>query len=158
MHLLSGTSATDACARGGLRTSVRHIKCTTEVKLMTTLVYVFCALLTGLAVFQGLLIAGLPLGHFAFGGQNRVLPPRLRLGSAASIVIYAVFATTALVRGNVIDVIPNEGFAFVLMWVIAGYLLLGVVMNLLSRSRAERFTMAPLSLVLGLIAGVIAGG
>jgi hypothetical protein len=47
--------------------------------LMTTIVYVFCLLLAGLAIFQTLLIAGLPFGRLAFGGQNRVLPTKLRL-------------------------------------------------------------------------------
>ena len=49
-------------------------------------------MLLALAAFQAVLIAGMPVGHFAWGGQHRVLPPRLRIGSAASIVIYAVFA------------------------------------------------------------------
>jgi len=124
---------------------------------MTTIaVSLFCALLAGLAVFQILLIAGLPLGHFAWGGQNRVLPARLRRGSAVSILLYAAFAVVALERVGLIDLIPSDGFVVVLTWVIAGYLLLGVVMNLLSRSRPERYTMAPLSLVLGALAVVIA--
>jgi prepilin signal peptidase PulO-like enzyme (type II secretory pathway) len=71
-------------------------------------------------------------------------------------VIYAAFAITALQRGDLIHVITNDGFVFVLMWVIAGYLLLGVVINFLSRSRPERYTMAPLSLILGLLAAAIA--
>ena len=54
------------------------------------------SLLGGLAVFQVLLIAGAPLGRFAWGGQNAVLPARLRIGSAVSIVLYAVFAVLML--------------------------------------------------------------
>ena len=124
---------------------------------MTTIVVsLFCALLAGLAVFQVLLIAGLPLGRFAWGGQNRVLPVRLRRGSAVSIVLYAAFAVVALERVGQIDLIPSDGFVVVLTWVIAGYLLLGVVMNLLSRSRPERYTMAPVALVLGALAVLIA--
>ena len=124
---------------------------------MTTIaVSLFCALLAGLAVFQTLLIAGLPLGRFAWGGQNRVLPARLRRGSAVSILLYAAFAVVALERVGLIDLIPSDGFVAVLTWVIAGYLLLGVVMNLLSRSRPERYTMAPVALVLGALAVLMA--
>ena len=124
--------------------------------MTTTAVYLFCALLAALALFQLLLIAGLPLGHFAWGGQNRVLPARLRWGSVVSIVLYAAFAFVALERTDIIDVISSDAFIAILMWVIAGYLLLGVVMNLLSKSKPERYTMAPLSLVLGVLAVIIA--
>ncbi|TFB46996.1 hypothetical protein [Cryobacterium tagatosivorans] len=124
--------------------------------MTTTAVYLFCALLAALALFQLLLIAGLPLGHLAWGGQNRVLPARLRWGSVVSIVLYAAFAFVALERTGIIDVISSDAFIAILMWVIAGYLLLGVVMNLLSKSKPERYTMAPLSLVLGVLAVIIA--
>ena len=40
-----------------------------------------------LAVFQLALVLGAPLGRFAWGGTHRVLPARLRIGSAVSIVI-----------------------------------------------------------------------
>lgn len=124
---------------------------------MTTIAaYLFCALLAGLAVFQALLIAGLPFGRLAWGGQNRVLPPRLRRGSAVSILLYAAFAVVALERAKLIDLIPSDGFIAVLMWVIAGYLLLGVVMNLLSRSLPERLTMTPIALAMGGLAVVLA--
>jgi hypothetical protein len=35
---------------------------------MTVVTVLFCSLLAALAVFQACLIAGLPLGHFAWGG------------------------------------------------------------------------------------------
>ena len=124
---------------------------------MTTIAaYLFCAVLAGLAVFQVLLIAGAPLGHFAWGGQNRVLPARLRWGSVVSILLYAAFAVVALERAKLIDLIPSDGFIAVLMWVIAGYLLLGVLMNILSRSKPERYTMTPVALVLAGLALVLA--
>lgn len=124
---------------------------------MTTIAaYLFCAALAGLAVFQVLLIAGAPFGHFAWGGQNRVLPARLRWGSVVSILLYAAFAVVALERAKLIDVIGSDGFIAVLMWVIAGYLLLGVLMNILSRSKPERYTMTPVALVLAGLALVLA--
>ena len=124
---------------------------------MTTIAAdLFCAVLAGLAVFQVLLIAGAPLGHFAWGGRNRVLPARLRWGSVVSILLYAAFAVVALERAELIYVIGSDGFIAVLMWVIAGYLLLGVLMNILSRSKPERYTMTPVALVLAGLALVLA--
>ncbi|WP_244292716.1 hypothetical protein [[Micrococcus luteus] ATCC 49442] len=48
-----------------------------------------------MAVFQAALIAGAPLGHLVWGGRHKVLPPNLRIGSAVSIVLYALFAYIA---------------------------------------------------------------
>ncbi len=108
----------------------------------------FCALLGLLAVFQLLLIAGLPLGRFAWGGQHAVLPGRLRVGSAVATMVYAVFAGVALERAGLISILPEPFIAVVAMWVIAAYLVLSVLPNLVSKSRHERLLMTPVSLVL----------
>jgi hypothetical protein len=99
-------------------------------------------LLAGLAVFQGTLVAGLPLGRFAWGGQHEVLPPRLRAGSAVSIVLYAVFAVLILEAAGALELLP-DGLVAVAIWVLAGYFVLGIAMNAVSRSRPERLVMTP---------------
>lgn len=116
-----------------------------------------CVLLAALAVFQLALIAGAPIGRFAWGGQNQVLPPRLRVGSVVSIVLYAVFAMIVLDRAAVIDVVPDP-FSQVGTWIITAYLALGVIMNAISRSKAERYTMTPVALVLAALFLVVAIG
>ncbi|TFC80303.1 hypothetical protein E3O45_02495 [Cryobacterium sp. TMS1-20-1] len=40
-----------------------------------------CIILVFLAIFQLLLIAGLPLGRFAWAGRHEVLPTHLRIGT-----------------------------------------------------------------------------
>ena len=104
-------------------------------------------LLAGLAVFQGLLVAGAPLGRFAWGGQNEVLPANLRIGSAVSIALYAAFAVLILQAAGVLSVLP-DGFVDVAIWVLTGYFALGIVMNAISRSRPERLLMTPVVAVL----------
>ena len=44
------------------------------------------------------------------------------------------------------------------MWVLTGYFALGIVMNAISRSKPERFTMTPVSLVLAGLCLVVALG
>lgn len=122
-----------------------------------TITLTYCALLGLLAVFQVLLIVGLPLGRFAWGGHNEVLPARLRLGSALSVFVYAVFAAVALDRSGLISLLPAPADV-VAMWVVAAYLLLSVLPNLASKSRDERRLMAPTSLVLAGLAIAIALG
>jgi hypothetical protein len=104
-------------------------------------------LLGALAVFQGLLAAGLPLGRFAWGGQHEVLPARLRTGSAVSIALYAVFAVLILQVAGALSLL-SEGVAGVAIWVLAGYFVLGIAMNAVSRSRPERLVMTPVVAVL----------
>lgn len=117
----------------------------------------FCALLFGLGMFQLLLAAGAPVGHFAWGGQNRVLPVRLRLGSVVSAALYAAFAMVALDRAGLIAVLPDQ-VVQIAMWVVVGVLVLGTIPNLISRSTPERYVMAPLSLLLSGLGAVIALG
>ena len=112
-------------------------------------------ILGGLALFQAGLAAGRPWGRLAWGGQHVVLPSRLRIGSAVSIALYAGIVAVLLTAAGLVGWLP-QGFADVAIWVLVGYFALGVLMNGISRSRAERAVMTPLVLVLGLCCLVVA--
>jgi hypothetical protein len=109
-----------------------------------------CALLGALAVFQALLVAGQPLGRFAWGGQYTVLPTGLRVGSAVSIALYVGFAALMLCAAGALDLF-SDGFVDVAIWVLTGYFALGIGMNAISRSRPERMVMTPVVLVLTVV-------
>ena len=110
-----------------------------------------------LAIFQLALFLSAPLGHFAWGGQHRVLPAKLRIGSAVSILIYALIALIAWDRVGAIDVF-GDTFAQIAMWVIFAYFALGILMNAISRSKPERYTMVPVTIVLTVLSFFIAMG
>ncbi len=111
-------------------------------------------LLAALAVLQVLVALGLPLGHFVWGGQHKILPTGLRIGSAVSVVVYAAMAALLLSRAGVI---AGDGtFVRVATWSLFGYFVLGILMNAISRSEPERFTMTPVTLVLALATLTIA--
>ncbi|WP_344294451.1 hypothetical protein [Agromyces neolithicus] len=114
-------------------------------------------ILAVLAIFQAALIFGAPIGQYAWGGQHRVLPLRLRIGSAVSIVIYALIVLIAFDRLGAIDVFPDT-FSVIAMWVIFAYFTLGIFMNAISRSKPERNVMTPLSAVLAVLSLLIALG
>ncbi|WP_350347699.1 hypothetical protein ABIQ69_13795 [Agromyces sp. G08B096] len=107
------------------------------------------------AVFQLALVFGAPLGRFAWGGAHRVLPARLRVGSAVSIVIYAVIALLALDRVGAVDVVPDV-VSVVGMWVVFGYFVLGIALNAISRSKPERAVMTPVTAVLAVLSLFVA--
>lgn len=115
-------------------------------------------ILLGLSVFQFMLIAGVPIGNFAWGGAHRVLPRRLRIGSAVSIGLYAVFAAFILSRASVVDVIKNDAVLTYGMWIFTGYFFLGVFMNAISRSKKERLLMTPVALTLAILFLFVARG
>jgi hypothetical protein len=126
--------------------------------MTTSFAFAFVVVLAALTVFQVLLIVGLPLGRFAWGGQHNVLSPRLRVGSAISVVIYAIFAFVALERSGITSVFAAHLAEVIAMWVIAGYLALSVAPNLASKSPHEKRVMVPVSLGLAIIAVIIAIG
>lgn len=114
-------------------------------------------ILAALAVFQIALAAGAPWGRFAWGGQHRVLPTNLRIGSIVSVAIYALMAFVAWERAGASSLLP-DAVAQVAMWVIVVYFVLGIVMNAFSRSRHERYTMTPIATALAILSLFIAVG
>lgn len=115
----------------------------------------FTALMVTLAVFQLALIAGAPLGHFAWGGADRVLPRGKRIGSVVSIGLYALFATVVLQRAELVALLPGP-IVDVGIWVIVAYSALGIVMNSISRSKPERYTMVPVCVALTVLSLLVA--
>jgi hypothetical protein len=122
-----------------------------------TAAVVALVLLAALAVFQGFLVAGAPLGRFAWGGQHEVLPTGFRMGSVVSIALYAAFAVLILQAAGLISPLPDD-FADVAIRVLTGYFVLGIAMNAISRSRAERRTMTPVVAILAVASLVLALG
>ena len=124
---------------------------------MTALVALsFVGILAALAVLQIVLITGLPLGRFAWGGRHDRLPMRLRVSAGIAIVIYAAMAVIALGRADVV-VVPVAGLALTIsMWVVAAYLCVSVLPNLASKSVSEKRLMTPVSALLAVFAVVIA--
>lgn len=121
-----------------------------------TAAIVAAALLAALAVFQAALAGGAPLGRFAWGGQHRVLPTGLRIGSAIAILIYLAIALVLLERAEVTSMFDADDAIAVLTWVIVAFFTLGIVMNGISRSRPERFTMTPLVIALAILSLMVA--
>jgi hypothetical protein len=117
-----------------------------------------CVVLAVLVVSQLALALGAPLGRFAWGGQHkRELPAQLRIGSAVSIIVYALFGVVLLDRAGLADILPDT-VSRVAAWVLFAYFGLGVVLNGISRSRPERLAMTPTTLVLAVCTLLVALG
>ncbi|MFC2599543.1 MAG: hypothetical protein ACFNXT_11025 [Actinomyces massiliensis] len=115
------------------------------------------ALLAALAVLQLLVASGLPYGRFVWGGTHRVLPHGLRVASAASVLVYAGLAALLLSRAGVLPA-GDSTAVIVVTWVVFAFFAASVALNAISRSPAERWTMAPTSLLLAAATLAIALG
>lgn len=114
------------------------------------------AILLALVFFQLLLAGGAPLGKLAWGGTRRVLDPPLRIASLIAAGIYGVVALVLLEAAGLIDVVAAQDIVRVATWIVAGLFGLGVVMNAISRSPAERMVMTPVALALALLSASVA--
>ncbi|UTX51402.1 hypothetical protein KI440_00345 [Candidatus Saccharibacteria bacterium TM7i] len=123
---------------------------------MTLAVITTIVILGVLALFQVLLACGAPFGYLAWGGTHRTLPPKLRIGSILSVIIYAGIALCLLSKAAVLTAIPPGVLLNTLSWVIFTYFLVGVFINILSRSKPERYVMSTVSLILASCTFVIA--
>lgn len=119
--------------------------------------FVATGVLAGIAVVQLLAVLGMPVGRMLWGGAHRVLPRRLRIGSAVSIVVYAAFAWVLLSRAGAVAG-RDSGFVVVATWVLLAYFAIGVVMNVISRSPLERAVMTPACALLAGATLVVAFG
>jgi len=104
--------------------------------------------IAGMATFQILLAVGLPLGHAAFGGANAVLSAKLRAASAMSALVFLAAFYVVLARGGLVGAASDAAPVRIGIWVFAAIFGLSTVANTASRSRWERFLMAPIGLLL----------
>lgn len=116
-------------------------------------------LLGVIVVFQLALALGAPWGAMAWGGQSPgVLPTRLRIASGVvAVVVYPIVVALVLAAAGIIgdEWLPVD--RTLIMWVLAGVLGVGALMNFASRSRPERLWGA-VALTIALCCVVIALG
>lgn len=120
---------------------------------------VAASLLGVIAALQLALALGMPARGMAWGGQyDGKLPVGLRIASAvAGLVIYPLATLLILEAAGVTDfeVVPDVGP--VGMWVFTGLFAFGALLNLVSRSKAER-VWAPVSIGISVCCGIVAAG
>ena len=105
------------------------------------------ALLFIAAVFEVLLVGGLPLGEFTMGGRYKVLPPMMRVAAVFSLLTQ-VFAALVLIQASgLMNMWFSFGVTRIICYVFAGFFAVNTVMNFFSTSRKEKLVMTPLALV-----------
>ncbi len=105
------------------------------------------SLLAIIAVFNVLIIIGLPLGEFTLGGKYKVLPLKMRVLSGISILIQLLAMVSILQVGEMISEVISMSVAKGICIVFAIYLVLNTIMNFFSHSKKEKYVMTPLALI-----------
>ena len=109
-----------------------------------------------IAGFEAALALGAPLGNAAWGGANAHLAPGLRIASGITVAIWVFAALVVLGRtGYRVSKIPFRACLYG-TWVLFGYLSLGTLMNIASRSNWERFLQAPIALIVAVLCLLVA--
>ena len=94
-----------------------------------------------------LIICGLPLGELTMGGQYKVFPQKLRIVLVTQLILQLLFVIILLQMGEFIPLWFSYNVTKIIGIVMAIYLSINTVMNLISKSKKEKYIMTPLSFV-----------
>ena len=109
------------------------------------------AALFGLIAIMTVLVAcGFPLGEFTMGGQHKILPKKLRVAAVISVAIQIFAMIIILQAGDFISLWFSFKVTKYICFFFAAYLSLNTIMNMISKSRKEKYVMTPLSLIVGI--------
>ena len=109
------------------------------------------AVLFGVIVTMTVLVAcGLPLGEFTMGGQHKILPKKFRVVAVISAAIQVFVMIIILQAGGFISLWLSFKLTKYICFFFAIYLSLNTIMNMISKSRKEKYVMTPLSLIAGI--------
>lgn len=88
-----------------------------------------------------LIICGLPLGELTMGGQYKVFPPKLRIVLVTQLILQVFFVLIILQMGEIIPLLFSYNVTKIIGIVMAIYLSVNTVMNLISKSKKEKYIM-----------------
>jgi len=125
-----------------------------NIKSISALVY---AIISAVVVaFQLALAAGAPWGEYAMGGAfPGPFPPELRVAAVVQAVILAALAGVVLSRAGVALAGWSRASRW-LIWIVVGFSVLSLVLNLITPSAGERAIWAPVAAVMLLSSATVA--
>jgi len=103
-----------------------------------------------IAIMTVLVACGFPLGEFTMGGQHKILPKKFRVMAVISVAIQIFAMIIILQAGGFIPLWLSFKVTKYICFFFAAYLSLNTIMNMISKSRKEKYVMTPLSLIAGI--------
>ena len=113
------------------------------------IVSLICAIITfGMALLQFSITFGAPFGEYVLGGQNRVLPKKMRFISCIFSLIFIFIGMMYLQWGNVLYIGFSSMFVKIIIIVNSVFLAYAIVGNgILTKSKKEKYVMTPFSII-----------
>lgn len=109
------------------------------------------AVLFGVIAIMTVLVAcGLPLGEFTMDGQHKILPKKFRVMAVISVAIQIFAMIIILQAGGFVSLWLSFKVTKYICFFFAAYLSLNTIMNMISKSRKEKYVMTLLSLITGI--------
>ena len=109
------------------------------------------AVLFGVIAIMTVLVAcGLPLGEYTMGGQHKILPKKFRLAAVISVAIQIFARIIILQAGGLLPLWLSFKVTKNICFFFAAYLSLNTIMNMISKSKKEKYVMTPISLIAGI--------
>ena len=109
------------------------------------------AVLFGVIAIMTVLVAcGLPLGEYTMGGQHKILPKKFRFAAVVSVAIQIFAMIIILQAGGLLPLWFSFKITKYICFFFAAYLSLNTIMNMISKSKKEKYVMTPLSLIAGI--------
>ena len=119
---------------------------------------IYTVVAAGLTLFQLALAAGAPWGEFAMGGAfPGQFPPTMRVAAMIQAALIAGMATVVLARAGIFFTGWMRRVRW-LIWIVVGYGVIGLVLNLITPSAGERALWAPVALVMLVSSVIVARG
>ena len=103
-----------------------------------------------IAAITVLVACGLPLGEFTMGGQHKILPKKFRVMAVISLGVQIFAMIIILQAGGFISLWLSFKVTKYICFFFAAYLSLNTIMNMISKSRKEKYVMTLLSLITGI--------
>ena len=117
---------------------------------MSVLFVAALVLLAGLIVFQVAAACGAKVGRYTQGGRSAELTTKQRIFAGVSIIVLIVTGYVLSAKAGLINTPLSPNAIHIASIIFALYFSANVVMNLLSRSKHERFIMTPIAAVIAL--------
>lgn len=108
-----------------------------------------CAIITlGMALLQLSITFGAPFGEYVLGGENRILPKKMRLVSCTFFLIFIFVGMSYLQWGNILYIGFNPVFVKIIIIVNTLFLAYAIIGNgMITKSKKEKYVMTPFSVI-----------
>ena len=120
--------------------------------------WLYAIVAAGLILFQLALAAGAPWGEYAMGGAfPGQFPPAMRVAAVVQALLVAGMAAVVLARAGIFFTGWVRRTRW-LIWLVVGYGMIGLILNLITPSAGERAIWAPVALVMLVSSVIVARG